>query len=270
MREETRVKFDKISKSLSGKEVLVAFSGGVDSTVLASIAKDNASRVVLLTIVSPTVPESEVEDAMTIAAELGLSHTVKSVEWLETENLSENPENRCYICKRELARLWIREADGLGIDMVIEGTTASETEGYRPGLAALQETGVESPYLVDGITKNEIREFANEKGLSVADKPSGACLATRFPYGTTITKERLLMVSNVESAVKELFGVECVRARFHGDLVRIEVGQNELEHMFDAEDLQRLHQIAKESGFTYVTLDIQGYRTGAMDEKLAT
>jgi len=269
MKDSTLAKFEAIKKILTGKKVLVAFSGGVDSTVLASIAKDSASHVVLLTIVSPTVPESEVEDAMTLAAELGLTHIIKSVEWLETENLSENPENRCYICKKELARLWLREAESLGINIVIEGTTASETEGYRPGLAALQETGVESPYLVDGVTKSEIREYANEEGLSVADKPSGACLATRFPYGTTITRERLAMVSSVENAVKELFGVECVRARFHGDLVRIEVGQDELERMFDAEDLKSLHKIAKDSGFTYVTLDTKGYRTGAMDEGLS-
>ncbi len=270
MKDATKVKFDGIRDFLSGKRILVAFSGGVDSTVLASIASKSASRVVLLTIVSPTVPESELKDAMILAAELGLEHVVRSFDWLASGNLSENPENRCYSCKKELAHLWLREAKELGLDTVIEGTTASETEGYRPGLAALQESGVESPYLVQKITKEEIREYANEEGLSVADKPSGACLATRFPYGTTITQKRLTMVDNVERAVKELFGVECVRARFHGDLVRIEVGQDEMDHMFDSESLQRLNQIAKELGFTYVTLDTKGYRTGAMDEGLST
>jgi uncharacterized protein len=270
MKDTTRTKFENICKKLTSKEVLVAFSGGVDSTVLANIAKTTASRVVLLTIVSPTVPQSEVNDSMTIAAELGLEHVVKSFEWLETDNLSENPKNRCYSCKQELARLWKREAEDLGLEVVVEGTTATETEGYRPGLAALKESGVESPYLVEGVTKDEIREYANEEGLSVAEKPSGACLATRFPYGTTITTERLQMVEKVEQAVKELFGVDCVRARFHGELVRIEVGQDELEHMFDTESLKRLNQIAKEVGFTYATLDTRGYRTGAMDETLST
>ncbi|MHA2352241.1 MAG: ATP-dependent sacrificial sulfur transferase LarE [Candidatus Thorarchaeota archaeon] len=270
MKEATRTKFENISNRLAQKEVLVAFSGGVDSTVLASIAKDSASRVVLLTITSPTVPQSELEDAMTVAAELGLEHIVRPFEWLETRDLAGNPENRCYTCKQELAQLWLREADALGLKTVIEGTTATETEGYRPGLAALQETRVESPYLVESITKDEIREVAFERGLSIADKPSGACLATRFPYGTEITTERLAMVERVESAVRELFGVECVRARFHGDLVRVEVGQDEMEHMFDVESLQRLNQIAKEAGFTYATLDTRGYRTSAMDESLTT
>ena len=268
MKDTTRIKFENISKKLANKEVLVAFSGGVDSTTLANITKSTASRVVLLTIVSPTVPQTELNEAMTIAAELGLEHIIRSFEWLETGNLSENPKDRCYRCKEELARLWKREAESLGLEVVVEGTTATETEGYRPGLAALKESGVESPYLDEGITKGEIREYANEEGLSVADKPSGACLATRFPYGTSITTERLEMVEKVEQAVKELFGVECVRARFHGELVRIEVGQDEMDHMFDTETLKKLNQIAKDAGFTYATLDTQGYRTGAMDESL--
>jgi len=270
MKDTTRAKFENISKKLANKEVLVAFSGGVDSTVLANVTKDTASRIVLLTIVSPTVPQNELKEAMTIAAELGLEHIVKSFDWLESGNLSENPKDRCYRCKAELAKLWKREAESLGLEVVVEGTTATETEGYRPGLAALKESGVESPYLEEGVTKDEIREYANEEGLSVADKPSGACLATRFPYGTTITNERLAMVEKVETAVKELFGVECVRARFHGDLVRIEVGQDEMEHMFDLESLDRLNQIAKTAGFTYATLDTRGYRTGAMDESLTS
>ena len=161
-------------------------------------------------------------------------------------------------------------AQKLGYDTVIEGTTATETEGYRPGLAALKESGVDSPYLQVGVSKAEIREYARENGLSIAEKPSGACLATRFPYGTEITHERLAMVATVEGAVREIFGVECVRARFHGDLVRVEVGTEELSRMYDPEKLQRLDAAAKDAGFTYVTLDLQGYRTGAMDEGLSS
>jgi uncharacterized protein len=270
MNDTTRKKFDDICNTLSGKRVLVAFSGGVDSTVLAHIAKKCVSEIALLTIVSPTVPESELLDARAVAKELGLELKEESVKWLEESNLSENPVNRCYTCKRALADRWIKNAQSLGFDMVIEGTTATETEGYRPGLAALKESGVESPYLQVGITKAEIREYARAHGLSIAEKPSGACLASRFPYGTEITHERLAMVATVEEAVRDLFGVECVRARFHGDLVRVEVGAEELSKMYDPEKLQQLDIAAKDAGFTYVTLDIQGYRTGAMDEGLSS
>ena len=270
MKETTKIKFDDICSILSGKRVLVAFSGGVDSTVLAHIAKKCADSVSLLTIVSPTVPESELIDARAVAEELGLELKEEAFSWLEEQNLSENLVDRCYTCKKALANRWLVHAQSLGMDIVVEGTTATETEGYRPGLAALEEADVESPYLSVGVSKAEIREYAREKGLSIAEKPSMACLATRFPYGTEITHERLTMVAAVEDAVREIFGVECVRARYHGDLIRVEVGTDELSKMFEPEKLQRLDLRAKDAGFTYVTLDLQGYRTGAMDEGMST
>jgi uncharacterized protein len=270
MKKATKIKFDDVCSILSGKRVLVAFSGGVDSTVLAHIAKKCAESVSLITMVSPTVPESELNDARAVAEELGLELDEESFPWLDEQNLSENLVDRCYTCKKALANRWLEHAQSLGIDFVVEGTTATETEGYRPGLAALEEAAVESPYLSVGISKEEIREYARENGLSIAEKPSMACLATRFPYGTEITNERLTMVAAVEEAVREIFGVECVRARFHGDLVRVEVGSDELSKMFDPKKLKRLDVMAKDAGFTYVTLDLQGYRTGAMDEGMST
>jgi uncharacterized protein len=270
MRDTTRKKFDGICSILSGKRVLVAFSGGVDSTVLAHIAKKCASEIALLTIVSPTVPESELHDARMVANELGLMLEEESFNWIEESNLSKNLVDRCYTCKRALVDRWRVHAQTKGFDFVIEGTTATETEGYRPGLAALKESGVTSPYLQVGISKAEIREYAREVGLSIAEKPSGACLATRFPYGTDITNERLTMVTTVEQAVRAIFGVECVRARYHGNLVRVEVGSNELSKMFNPKKIQQLENLARDAGFTYVTLDLRGYRTGAMDEGLST
>jgi uncharacterized protein len=270
MKDITRAKFEEICYNLSGKNVLVAFSGGVDSTVLAHIAKKCATSVMLLTITSPTVPESELHCVRTIAKELGLDLKEEYFKWLDEQNLSENRIDRCYTCKRALANRWLEHAQKAGLDLVLEGTTATETGGYRPGLAALKESEVESPYLQVGISKEEIREYARENGLSVAEKPSMACLATRFPYGTEITHDRLTMVATVESAVREIFGVECVRARYHGTLVRVEVGSNELTKMFEPEKLKRLDLIAKDAGFTYAALDIRGYRTGAMDESFST
>lgn len=270
MRESTKAKFDAICTSLSGKSVLVAFSGGVDSSVLAHVAKKCAASVKLIIITSPTVPEGELHDAREVAREFGLDLHEESFEWLEEHNLSENLVDRCYTCKRALADLWLVYAQKIDVDTVIEGTTETETEGYRPGLAALQEAAVESPYLQVGVSKVEVREYAKENGLSMAEKPSMACLATRFPYGTEITQERLNMVATVENAVMQIFGVQCVRARYHGDLVRVEVGVEELSKMFDPEKLRRLDLVAKDAGFTYVTLDLQGYRTGAMDEGLSS
>jgi uncharacterized protein (TIGR00268 family) len=162
----------------------------------------------------------------------------------------------------------LKAADELDFEMVVEGTTASETEGYRPGAKALEESVIKSPYLDVGVTKDEIRQYARSKGLSVAEKPSGACLATRFPYGTELNEERLRMVETVENAVKAIFGVECVRARYHDDLVRIEVGSDELSKMFNLAKMKDLEQQAHNAGFNHVTLDLKGYRTGAMDEGL--
>jgi len=268
MKDLTVAKFDSIKRNLTGKKILVAFSGGVDSTVLASIVSEVASDTTLLIISSPTVPESELFGAKDIAKELGLKLIVKEFNWLGEKSLATNQIDRCFRCKQILAESWLKTAQELGLDIVVEGTTASETEGYRPGAKALEDSGVHSPYLDVNITKDEIREYARNRGLSVAEKPSMACLATRFPYGTEINHERLKMVETVEKAVMTIFDVECVRARFHGDLVRIEVGENELPVMFDTAKMKELEEQAREAGFSYVTLDIRGYRTGAMDEGL--
>ena len=268
MKDSTVGKFDSIKRDLAGKKVLVAFSGGVDSTVLASLVSEAAAETSLLIISSPTVPKSELDDAEQIAKELGLDLLVKDFDWLSVDTIATNPVNRCFTCKKILADIWMNTAKELDLEIVVEGTTASETEGYRPGAKALRESGVKSPYLEANVTKEEVREYARGKGLSVADKPSMACLATRFPYGTQINQERLQMVESVERSVKDTFNVECVRARFHGDLVRIEVGVNELPKMFDTTKMKELELKARDAGFAYVTLDLKGYRTGAMDEGL--
>lgn len=268
MKDSTLTKFEAIKRDLTGKKILVAFSGGVDSTVLASMVSEVASITTLLFNSSPTVPESELVNAKVIAKELGLKLIVKEFNWLDEKSLASNQIDRCFRCKQILAESWLRTAEDLGLEMVVEGTTASETEGYRPGAKALEDSDVHSPYLDVNITKEEIREYARSRGLSVAEKPSMACLATRFPYGTEINKERLNMVETVEKAVMIIFDVECVRARFHGDLVRIEVGERELPTMFDTTKMSELERQAREVGFSYVTLDLRGYRTGAMDEGL--
>jgi uncharacterized protein len=264
----SNTKFDRIRSLFSGKHVLVAFSGGVDSTVLAHIARESAAKSMLLTIDSITFPRTELQTAEDVAEELGIELEIIQVDELSNTELVKNPVNRCYHCKKELASVWLKTAKEHGMDLVVDGTNASEMEGHRPGAKALEEAGVMSPFRDADITKEEIRAYARAVGLSVADRPSMACLSSRFPYGTRITEERVRQIDKVEKEVKELFGIECVRARFHGELVRIEVGREEREKLFDASKLDDLHKLAKTAGFKYVAIDAFGYRTGAMNEVL--
>jgi uncharacterized protein len=266
MKKKVSDKFDRVGQFLKGKQVLVAFSGGVDSTVLAKLANNYAEKALLFNVVSQIVPEVETNKAKRIAKELDMKILTLEFQWLQNRELIENPKDRCYRCKSELAKLWVNTASENGLDIVIEGTSRSDMKGYRPGLQALKEMEVISPFLDSGITKDEIREYARENGLSVADEPSMACLATRFPYGIQITKEKLKMVNQVERYIVEEFQINCVRARFHGDLVRIEVGTEERRKLFDTKKLDHLHKFAKEVGFKYVTFDLRGYRTGSLDE----
>jgi uncharacterized protein len=266
MNEEVIAKFRKVGMFFKGKKVLVAFSGGVDSTVLAKLANDHAEEVILLNVESPIISDAEKEKAKRVAQELGIQLLQTEFEWLQEQKLVENPKDRCYLCKKEIAKLWLNKATEAGLKLVVEGTSSSDLVGYRPGLQALKELGIHSPFLDNGITKEEIRAFARKNELSVADEPSMACLATRFPYGTTITNEKLKMVNAVERYMLEQFQINCSRARFHGDLVRIEVEPEERSKLFDTKKLDQLYEFANEVGFKYVTIDVKGYRTGSLDE----
>ena len=262
------LKFERVRGMFRNKRVLVAFSGGVDSAVLAVLAKQSAIETRLLTVDSITFPRSELEAAKEVAEELGIDIEIIEVDELSNEDLVSNPPDRCYHCKKELSAVWLTRSSQLSFDLVADGTSASDIEGHRPGAKALEEAGVLSPLKMAGITKSEIREYARSIELSVADRPSMACLSSRFPYGTEITERRIRMVDEVEQSVRELFKIECVRARFHDDVVRIEVGIDERNKMFDTNLLDRLNEIARDIGFKFIALDIQGYRTGSMDEVL--
>ncbi len=266
MKGSTVQKFEKIRSILEGKGVLVAFSGGVDSSVLAQAAKKYAERVVLLTVHSQTISRDELDIAKQVAKELDLEHEIVEVDWLAIEHLANNPKNRCYLCKKELAKMWKKFAQSKGLEIAIEGTNASDKSGFCPGAKALEEEGIVSPFLIADISKDEIREFARANGLSIADRPSMACLATRFPYGTEITGKMLKQLEAMEKEVRAHLGVDTIRVRYHGELVRIEVGREERTQTFDVDVLDKLQEIGVSHGFKYVTIDVYGYRTGAMDE----
>jgi len=264
----TQSKIQKIYDLLRGKSVIVAFSGGVDSSLMVSLAKDVCERVLAVTVDSQIIPPEEVERAKQVAREVGVEHTVIWIDRLNHSRFVANPSNRCYYCKKELSKTLKRIANEKGYELIVEGTNVSDVVGHRPGALALKEEGVLSPYLMAGVTKEEIRLVARERGLSVHNQPSMACLASRIPYGESITEEKLNRIAESERYIKQLCGVRIIRVRSHGELARIEVGRDEREKLFSTDILDKIAKRMKELGFKYCTLDLEGYRTGAMDEVL--
>jgi len=263
-------KYEKLEKFIrdEGKHgVVIAFSGGVDSSTLAAICyRILGDKAVAVTAISPLYPREEVEEAGEIAAEIGIRHMFLEMnDLLDYEDFVRNSEDRCYYCKKELLKRLKRLAEGLGLEAVFEGTNYSDLEGHRPGFKAIKEMeGVYSPWAENGFTKEEIRAIARKIGLSVSDKPSSACLATRIPFGERITLEKLNRIEKAESIIRRMTGVKQLRVRDHNGLARIEVGKNERQLFFNTEVMDTLTEELKKLGFKFVTLDLEGYRTGSM------
>jgi len=246
--------------------VLVAFSGGVDSTFLAFVAREVlGERALAVTASSETFPSTEREEAVRLAGELGLRHRVIETSELDIPEFAHNPPDRCYHCKRELFGRLKEIAAAEGLACVADGTNAADPADYRPGGRAREELGVRSPLLEAGLGKEDIRALSRRSGLRTWDKPAYACLASRFPYGDEITRERLGRVDEAERLLRGL-GFRLVRVRHHGQVARIEVASRDLERLLErrAEVVEGL----KRAGFTYVAVDLEGYRTGAMNEAL--
>jgi uncharacterized protein len=247
---------------------LVAFSGGVDSAFVLKIALDElGERAVALTALSASVAPDEAEEARALAAQLGARHVVVESNELADPRYAANPANRCYFCKTELYTLAEKVRAEQDLAVVLDGFNADDKKDHRPGHQAAREHAVRSPLAEAGLTKNEIRAWSHRLGLPTWDKPQLACLASRLPYGTQVTVQRLQQVGAAEKAVRAL-GFVIFRVRYHGDLARLEVGADELPRMLDATVRAQVNAAVKAAGFTYVSIDLEPFRSGRLNDAL--
>ncbi len=247
-------------------DIVIAFSGGIDSSLLLRIAtlkaKEKGTNVYAVTIHTQLHPMNDLEIAKRVANEMGAIHKVIHVDELAEADIENNPEDRCYRCKRHLFSELLKLTKEFGAKYLLDGTNFDDLHQYRPGIKALNELGVISPLAKNEMTKAEIRTFASEFNISVANRPSAPCLATRFPYNTPISYEIMRKIEIAEDFIRDL-GFYNVRVRVHNDISRIEIDKDDIAKFVVVKD--EIVNKMKEVGFTYVTLDLEGFRSGSMD-----
>ena len=248
--------------------VIVAYSGGVDSAYLAWAAtRELRERALAITGESPSYPDFQRQDALAVVNQFGIAHEFILTEEIDDPNYQANPVNRCYFCKHELFSKLGEIAAQRGFAVVCDGNNADDIGDYRPGRQAAQELEVRSPLQEAGLTKEEIRWLSRRAGLPIWDRPASACLSSRIPYGTPVTIEKLSRIEQGE-AILRASGFQQMRVRHHGDLVRLEIAPEELPRALTMEMARHLTQAFQALGFQYVTLDLQGYRTGSLNARI--
>lgn len=265
----TKEKMLALKELIASKgSMLISYSGGVDSALLAVIAKEvlgNNTRCILLD--SPVVPRAAIAEAKQIAQDCHLAMEIIPLHVMDDERFTKNPKERCYWCKKKSAKVLKWRKDALHFACIADGANVSDNGEYRPGLKASTEDGICHPFIEAGITKDGIREMAQASGLSFWNKPSAACLASRIPYGDVITAEKLAMIEQAEAFLHTSGFSQC-RVRMHGNIARIEIVNDEIPKLLALQD--PLAKTFRNIGFAYVTLDLEGYRSGSMDEQLTT
>ncbi len=248
--------------------VLVCFSGGIDSAlVLAVAAQELGDRAIGMTAVSPSLPASEREDAARVARKLGARHELVGSNEIERPDYAKNGPDRCFHCKSELYDIAEQKRVEWGLAHVLNGTNTDDLGDYRPGLEAAKNAAAKSPLVEAGMNKADVREAARLIGMEIWDKPAAACLSSRIPYGTSVTRERLAQIEGFEADLKAL-GLRQVRVRWHDQIARIEIELGELPRLLEPGLRERIVERGKAHGFRYVTLDLGGYRTGSLNELL--
>ena len=262
-------KFEKLKNYLSSLEsVVVAFSSGVDYTFLLKTAHDVlGDKVIAVTAESCSFPKRELNEAKLFCQKEGIKHIVVESEELEIDGFCKNPVNRCYLCKKELFEKITEIAKENNIKNIVEGSNIDDNGDYRPGLQAVSELNIKSPLRYAELNKNEIRELSKKLELNTWDKQSFACLSSRFVYGEEITKEKLSMVDKAEQLLLDL-GFHQLRVRIHGTIARIEVLPDEFPKLIEEKNRLKIVTEFEKYGFTYISMDLKGYRTGSMNETL--
>lgn len=268
MNRKLQKKYDRLTDIVrSIKKICIAYSGGVDSTLLVKVCVDTLGKkhVLAVTAVSETYPSSDIRNARQLARETGVKHIILKTPEMQNPDFTANTNNRCYFCKKSFFKELLRKADEYGFTAVCDGSNTDDQYDYRPGRKAAAEFKIRSPLMEAGMNKKDIRALSRKLGLSGWDRPANPCLASRIPYGTPITKDRLIAVEKAEDFLHSL-GFRAVRVRSHGRLARIELPARDIAKFMRIRTREAAAARLKKLGFIWISIDIEGYRTGSMNE----